>query len=110
MPRLQTALEPEELRRLGVLWEVVRRTAPTRAHPVVSRRPPGNVFAALPLSAIDRTRDGLDHASRRTPPAVRRALRAASHRLAAAAHGVERLPAMRRGEPTATRTRDGAES
>jgi hypothetical protein len=49
LPRLQEAVSLRELRRLGLAWELVRRTAPTRPHPVVVRRPPGNVIAALPL-------------------------------------------------------------
>ena len=36
--------------RLGLAWEAVRRTAPTRPQPLVSRRPPGNALAALPLT------------------------------------------------------------
>ncbi|MFJ9598031.1 hemerythrin domain-containing protein [Streptomyces virginiae] len=59
LPRLQEALErdPARLRRLGSAWETVRRTAPTRPHPAVSRRPPDNALAGLPLSAFDRLRD-----------------------------------------------------
>src|SRR5690606_20507727 len=45
LPRLQRELDTATLRRLGVMWEVVRRIAPPRAHPVVARRPPGNVVA-----------------------------------------------------------------
>src|SRR5688572_24525844 len=66
-PRLQEAVDRKRLRRLGVAWELVRRTAPTRAHPVVARRPPGNVLAAAPLSVIDRVRDVVDLAARRAP-------------------------------------------
>ncbi|MET9509444.1 hemerythrin domain-containing protein [Streptomyces flavidovirens] len=57
LPRLQEALDRTRLRRLGSAWETVRRTAPTRPHPAVSRRPPGNAVAGVPLSAFDRTRD-----------------------------------------------------
>ncbi|MFD6245923.1 hemerythrin domain-containing protein [Streptomyces roseolus] len=59
LPRLQEALEYDRarLRRLGSAWETVRRTAPTRPHPAVSRRPPGNALAGVPLSALDRLRD-----------------------------------------------------
>ena len=101
-PRLQEALTPEQLRRLGRQWELVRRIAPTRAHAVVSRRPPGNVLAALPLSAIDRTRDNLDRAMLRLPLAGG-AARAASAALGKAAGVVERLPPLRRGEHPSTR-------
>jgi hemerythrin superfamily protein len=103
-PRLQTALGPRELQRLGRLWEIVRRTAPTRSHPVVARRPPGNVLAALPLSALDRTRDLLDHAARRGPGSIASGARAASGALAAVAGAVERLPPLQRGERPSTRS------
>jgi hemerythrin superfamily protein len=102
-PRLQAVLGPRELRRLGVAWELVRRTAPTRPHPVVARRPPGNVLSALPLSAIDRSRDLLDRAARRAPEPVGSGSRAASRMLAVAAGAVERLPPMQRGEDPSTR-------
>ncbi len=67
LPRLQAALSVQQLRRLGRTWELVRRTAPTRPHAMVSRRPPGNVLSGLPLSAIDRSRDLLDRSARRVP-------------------------------------------
>jgi hypothetical protein len=93
-----------QLRLLGLAWEVVRRIAPTRAHPIVARRPPGNVVAALPLSVIDRSRDRVEMlihggAGRKldTP------LRYASATLTRAAHAIEHLPMMRRGEDPATR-------
>jgi hypothetical protein len=92
LPRLQVALDAPALRRLGRSWELVRRTAPTRPHPVVSRRPPGNVLAALPLTVVDRSRDAFDWAARSAPEPVARASRAASRRLAAAAGTIERLP------------------
>ncbi|MBW3559458.1 MAG: hemerythrin domain-containing protein, partial [Proteobacteria bacterium] len=60
LPRLQTKLTRAQLQRLGLAWEAVRRIAPTRAHPIVSRRPPGNVLSALPLSLLDRCRDRVD--------------------------------------------------
>ncbi|MBB1020887.1 hemerythrin domain-containing protein, partial [Dietzia sp. E1] len=63
LPRLQEKLSPARLRALGVAWEAVRRTAPTRPHPVVARRPPGNVAAALPLTVTDRLRDLLETAA-----------------------------------------------
>lgn len=59
LPRLMAALDPVEPRRLGRRWELVRRTAPTRPHAVVSRRPPGNVLSGLPLTVLDRLRDRL---------------------------------------------------
>lgn len=100
-PRLQERVSTRELRLLGVAWEVVRRVAPTRAHPIVARRPPGNVIAALPLSALDRARDRLD---RRRLVASRpsRVMGAASGFLARASHAVEHLPMMRIGEDAST--------
>jgi len=44
LPRLQDRLDQRRLRRLGVAWELVRRTAPTRPHPVVSPRPPATLW------------------------------------------------------------------
>ena len=102
LPRLQAALGRNRLRALGLAWEVFRRTAPTRAHPVVARRPPGNVVAAVPLSVVDRLRDLVDGAvadgSRRSTPA----LRSVGDRLARTAHRIEHLPVMRRGEDPST--------
>jgi hemerythrin superfamily protein len=57
LPRLQECLDRARLRRLGSAWETVRRTAPTRPHPVVPRRPPANAVLGVPLSAVDRIRD-----------------------------------------------------
>jgi hypothetical protein len=101
LPRLQEAVGPTRLRQLGLAWEVVRRTAPTRPHPVVSRRPPGNALAALPLTVLDRSRDALDGTARRSPRLQRRATDA-SRRLAAVADRVERLGVFRRGEHAET--------
>lgn len=108
LPRLQEVLDEGGLRRLGIAWEAVRRVAPTRTHPIVSRRPPGNVLAALPLSLIDRTRDGLDRVGRRSTPRVQGLLEAASRGLGATARGVERLPPLRAGERNDTRTEGGS--
>lgn len=57
LPALQDAATPGQLRRLGIAWEAVRRTAPTRPHPAVARRPPDNALRGVPLSVYDRTRD-----------------------------------------------------
>jgi hemerythrin superfamily protein len=103
LPRLQAALDTAALRRLGVAWELVRRTAPTRPHPVVARRPPGNALAALPLTLLDRTRDHLDGwgsgEGRVAGPS-----RAASRALASVAGRIEQLPPLRRGETASTRS------
>jgi hemerythrin superfamily protein len=103
LPRLQAALTPRQLRLLGVAWEVVRFIAPTRAHPIVARRPPGNVLSALPLAVLDRCRDAVDariqeQDGRRAP-----VLEGVSRALTRASHAVETLPGMRSGEDPATR-------
>jgi hypothetical protein len=103
LPRLQGALDPEELRALGRRWELVRRTAPTRPHAVVSRRPPGNALSGLPLAVVDRLRDRSDRMARRSPGLVGSASRTASRVLARLAGGVEHLPVLRAGERSSTR-------
>jgi hypothetical protein len=103
LPRLRARLTDAQLRRIGVAWEVVRAIAPTRAHPVVSRRPPGNVLSALPLAVLDRWRDIVDRRLQDGAGAAAPALRGLGARLGGAARAVERLPGMRRGEDPATR-------
>ena len=103
LPRLQQHVGEARLRRLGVAWEAVRRTAPTRPHPVVARRPPGNVLAALPLAVIDRSRDLVDGVSRRVPRRAAPGLARASQWLAAGAGRIEHLGPLRRGEDPSTR-------
>ncbi|MGY1732177.1 hemerythrin domain-containing protein [Geodermatophilus sp. SYSU D01045] len=102
-PRLQERLDPAELRRLGRRWELVRRISPTRAHPTVSRRPPGNALSGLPLSLLDRSRDVVDALVRRAPAPLTPVGEAVSRGLAAVAAVVERTPPARRGDgpPTA---------
>lgn len=104
LPRLQATVDVPTLRRLGRTWEVVRRTAPTRPHPRVARRPPGNVLAALPLTVLDRSRDTLDAAARRAPAPLGTASATLSRLLAVAAGAVERLDPMQRGEDPSTRS------
>src|SRR5919107_1817404 len=84
-PRLQEKLDPAELRRLGRRWELVRRVSPTRPHPTVSRRPPGNALSGLPLSLLDRSRDVVDTLVRRVPAPLAPAGRVVSRGLAAVA-------------------------
>ncbi len=97
-PRLQERVDAAELRRLGRQWELVRRISPTRPHPTVSRRPPGNALSALPLSLLDRTRDLVDAGVQHGPSAVAPAGRAVSSGLAALAGLVEKLPPARKGD------------
>lgn len=108
LPRLQEKLGTARLRALGVAWEAIRRTAPTRPHPVVARRPPGNVAAALPLTVTDRLRDLLESAALRGPAPVVPVLTDASGLLARAAGAIERLQVMRRGEDPSTSRGDTA--
>lgn len=103
LPRLQQALDGQRLRRLGLAWEIVRRTAPTRPHAVVSRRPPGNVVAALPLALIDHSRDRLDRAAHARNGPFRTAATALSRLLGSAAGAAERLAPMQQGENADTR-------
>ncbi|GAA1054042.1 hemerythrin domain-containing protein [Dietzia natronolimnaea] len=106
LPRIQERLTHAQLSALGVAWEVVRRTAPTRAHPVVARRPPGNVAAALPLTLIDRLRDALDTVALRRPDPSGSPLHRTSTRLGALAHTIEHLPLLRHGEDPTTNSED----
>jgi hemerythrin superfamily protein len=103
LPRLQQRLTVNQLRALGLAWEAVRQVAPTRAHPVVARRPPGNALAALPLTVVDRLRDRVDariqHATAVNPRLVR-----SSQLLTRASHAIEHAPILRRGERPQTST------
>ncbi|TFV67197.1 UNVERIFIED_ORG: hemerythrin domain-containing protein [Bacillus sp. AZ43] len=101
-PRLQEAVSVEELRRLGRRWELMRRLSPTRPHPTVSRRPPGNAFSGLPLSVLDRTRDLVDAGVRRAPEQLVPVGAAVSKGLAALADVVERIPLSRKGDQPPT--------
>ncbi|MFW6774998.1 hemerythrin domain-containing protein [Nocardioides sp. CPCC 205120] len=107
LPRLQDALPVARLRALGVAWEAVRRTAPTRPHPLVARRPPGNALAALPLTVIDRSRDLLDVGARHGSPAMAPALHRSSVALAGVAGRMEQAGVLRHGDrPSTHRGRD----
>ena len=97
-PRLQEALDRDQLQRLGRQWELARRVSPTRPHPTVSRRPPGNALSGLPLTVLDRTRDLVDAGVRRGPAQLGPAGRALSRGLAGLAGLVERIPAARTGD------------
>jgi hemerythrin superfamily protein len=97
-PRLQERLDPAALRRLGRQWAVARRVSPTRPHPTVSRRPPGNALSGLPLTLLDRTRDLVDAGVGRAPGRVAPIGRAVSRGLATVAGLVERVPLSRTGD------------
>ena len=98
LPRLQQSLTPRGLRLLGWQWELVRRISPTRPHPVVSRRPPGQTLSALPLTVLDRARDGLQRLDEATRCRFTSPLSTADRYLATAAGAVERIPVLQRGE------------
>jgi hemerythrin superfamily protein len=102
LPRLQQRATPAQLRLLGLAWEVVRRVAPTRAHPVVARRPPGNALAALPLTVLDRARDRIDATLQRGSGRAEPALRWTSRGLTSLAHRVEHVAPLRVGEDPST--------
>ncbi|MBC9226541.1 hemerythrin domain-containing protein [Aeromicrobium sp. 636] len=108
-PRLQERVSERQLQALGLAWEIVRRISPTRPHPVVARRPPGNALAALPLTLTDRGRDNLDRLAQRSErfrdPAER-----ASAALARLAGHIEDLPIMRTGERSSTSREPGTEA
>jgi hemerythrin superfamily protein len=101
-PRLQEAVSAEELRKLGRRWALMRRLSPTRPHPTVSRRPPGNALSGLPLTVLDRTRDLVDAGVRRAPKQLVPVGEAVSRGLAAVAGLVERVPLSRRGDKPET--------
>lgn len=103
LPRLRQGADDRRLRRLGAAWTVVRHTAPTRPHVAVSRRPPGNVIAAAPLSVLDRSRDRLDRAARARSGRVRSGAEAASWALARVAGVIERSRPVQAGERARTR-------
>lgn len=98
LPRLRHELTLRRLRTLGLRWELIRRISPTRPHPLVSRRPPGQTLSALPLSVLDRTRDRLQQLDHVTGGRLGSALTALDRLLAGTAGAVERLPVMQWGE------------
>ena len=100
LPRIQERLTPNQLRLLGLAWEVVRRTAPTRPHPAVARRPPGNALAAVPLSILDRLRDRVEAVAESHPRL--QLLAETSRRMSGLAHLVERATVFRIGEDPST--------
>ena len=108
LPHLQEKLSRNQLRLLGVAWECIRRISPTRPHPIVSRRPPANVLAALPLSVLDRSRDRVDALLQRGAGRAAPALRALSAALGRSSHAAERLPGLQRGEKPDTRVQSKA--
>jgi iron-sulfur cluster repair protein YtfE (RIC family) len=103
LPRLRAGAGDRRLRGLGAAWVLVRHTAPTRPHVAVSRRPPGNVIAALPLSVLDRCRDRVDRVARTGAGRTRTVAETASWALTKAAGAVERSRLVQAGERARTR-------
>ncbi|WP_337060642.1 hemerythrin domain-containing protein [Kineococcus sp. G2] len=60
LPRLQQVASARQLRAIGAAWEAARLGSPTRPHPKVPRRPPGNVVAGAGLALSDRVQDVVD--------------------------------------------------
>ncbi|WP_197430216.1 hemerythrin domain-containing protein [Auraticoccus cholistanensis] len=102
LPRLQEKLGRRGLVQLGLSWEVVRRIAPTRPHPVVARRPPGNVAAALPMTVLDRSRDLLDRTARTRDGRVAQLAGGLSRAAAGVAGRLEHVPPLTEGEDPST--------
>ena len=102
LPRMQAAMTPRQLRMVGLQWELLRLTSPTRPHPVVSRRPPGQVLSALPLTVLDRLRDNAQRVDEATDGRFAGVLGVADTALASAAGAVERMSIIRTGDRTET--------
>jgi hemerythrin superfamily protein len=98
LPRLRDALGDRQLRRVGAVWEAVRATAPTRPHPRVPRRPPGNALCGVPLSAVDRLRDAARGAGR--APAALAGAALAAGAVAVAVHSARRGSHIRQSAST----------
>jgi hemerythrin superfamily protein len=78
LPRMQELLTQRRLRLLGWQWELVWRISPTRPHPGVSRRPPGQVLSATADRARPRPRPAA--AARRGHPLTRQPAAGSRHR------------------------------
>jgi hypothetical protein len=104
LPRLQQELSPRQLQLqlLSLQWGLLRLTSPTRPHPVVSRRPPGQVLSALPLTFLDRARARLQQLGENLGGRGDGVLRAVDDALADASGAVERLPIIRTGQQPET--------
>jgi hemerythrin superfamily protein len=101
LPQLQQVLDEDGLRALGDAWEVARRTSPTRPHPKITRRPPGNVLAGPFLAVSDRVKDAVDRAG-----GARRVLRSAGVGAVAGLTGVAAMTASEKVEQRYTGRRN----
>jgi hemerythrin superfamily protein len=102
LPMLQRGVNQRTVVQLGWAWQAVRNVSPTRPHPVVARRPPGNARAATPLTILDRSRDQLDRVSRRSSGQLSSLTRKVSMALARVAGSIEHVPPFTRGEDPST--------
>lgn len=102
LPMLQRGVNQRTLVQLGWAWQAVRSVSPTRPHPVVARRPPGNALAATPLTILDRSCDQLDRVSRRSSGQLSSLTRKVSMALARVVGSIEHVPSFTRGEDPST--------
>jgi len=63
-PRLLQDESPEKLERLGRLFAIAERTAPTRPHPAAPESRVGNLLVGPILAVSDRVRDAIRNAQR----------------------------------------------
>ena len=98
LPRMQATMTRRQLQLVGLQWQLLRWTAPTRPHPVVSRRPPGQVLSALPLTVLDRLRDEVQRVDERTHGRIAPTLDLVDRSLAGLAGRVERMRIIRTGD------------
>jgi hemerythrin superfamily protein len=59
LPKLRAACDEADLRELGLKFEQGKKIAPTRPHPAVPDRPPGNMIVGAGMGLIDRVRDAM---------------------------------------------------
>lgn len=59
LPRIEDALDAEQLRELGRTMERARGAVPTRPHPAAPDSPPGNFVAGALAAVVDRSRDAI---------------------------------------------------
>ncbi|NJC73277.1 hemerythrin domain-containing protein [Planosporangium thailandense] len=61
---LRTAVDPEQLRKMGNAVMMAEKTAPTRPHPGAPESAIGNLLAGPPLAVFDRIRDAMRDATK----------------------------------------------
>jgi hemerythrin superfamily protein len=63
LPQLRQSLDEETLQRMGIEFQALRRSAPTRPHPGAPDEPPANVVANALVALLDRLKDAFEDAS-----------------------------------------------